>query len=206
VQVKLENVGKKFGREWIFRGMDYSFEPGKPVAVLGANGSGKSTLLQVVSGHLMQGEGKISYEKNGKILGQEEVYREVSLAAPYLELMEDFTLEESIAFHAKFKRWRNGMENQEILALTGLAHAKKKQVKNFSSGMKMRVRLSLAILSDTPVLLLDEPCSNLDKQACEWYAKLISGHAANRTVIVCSNQIRDEYFFCKEELQIEHYK
>lgn len=206
MHVQLENIGKKFIREWIFRGVNYSFEPGKPTVILGSNGSGKSTLLQVISGSLMEGEGKVNYSLSGKNIPQEEIYQSITIAAPYLELMEEFTLTESISFHGKFKSWRNGLTEKDILEISELAHAKDKQLKNFSSGMKQRVRLLLAILSDTPLLLLDEPCSNLDQDACKWYADLIREHGNNRTIIVCSNAVKDEYFFCTNELRMEQFK
>jgi ABC-type multidrug transport system ATPase subunit len=206
MNIQLENIGKKFGREWIFRKVNHVFEPGKPTVILGSNGSGKSTLLQIISGSLMEGEGKLKYEWNGKIISQEEVYQHVTIAAPYLELMEDFTLIESISFHGKFKRWRNGYDAKKILDRSGLFKSGNKQLKNFSSGMKQRVKLLLAILSDTPLLLLDEPCSNLDLDACAWYSELINEQGNNRTIIVCSNQVKEEFSFCKEEIRMENYK
>jgi ABC-type multidrug transport system ATPase subunit len=206
MHIQLENLGKKFGREWIFRALNYSFSEENPVVISGSNGSGKSTLLQVISGNMMQGEGKIIYSHNEKIIPQEAIYQYISYAAPYLELMEDFTLSESISFHNKFKSWRNKLTDKNVLEISGLAHAHAKQLKNFSSGMKQRVRLLLAILSDTPLLLLDEPCSNLDAQAMEWYGALIREHGKNRTIIVCSNQVMQEHFFCTAELKIEDFK
>ena len=206
MKIQLKNIGKKFGREWIFRGLNYSFDVENPIVISGSNGSGKSTLLQVISGSMMEGEGQIIYSHEGKIIPQDEIYQHISYAAPYLELMEDFTLSESISFHGKFKSWKNGLTEKQVLELSGLAHAKDKQLKNFSSGMKQRVRLLLAILSDTPILLLDEPCSNLDAQAMEWYGELIRGHGKNRTIIVCSNLVKQEYFFCTGELKIEDFK
>ncbi len=206
MQVQLQNVGKKFASEWIFRGLNFSFEQNAPTVILGSNGSGKSTLLQVISGSLMEGEGKVIYTSDAHPIEQEQVYKFLTIAAPYLELMEEFTLSESISFHGQFKAWRNGLSAKDILEISNLSHAKDKQLKNFSSGMKQRVRLLLAILSDTPLLLLDEPCSNLDPDGCNWYAELIREHALNRTIIVCSNQVKEEYSFCVKELLIESYK
>lgn len=206
MQASLENIGKKFGREWIFRGVNHVFHPGKSTVILGANGSGKSTLLQVISGSLVEGEGKVRYSTGGKDIPQEEVYRHVSIAAPYLDLNDDFTLKESISFHGKFKNWRSGIQEKDLLGISGLSHAADKQIKHFSSGMRMRVRLLLAVLSDTSLLLLDEPCSNLDQAGCEWYGKLVTDHASDRTIIVCSNQVKEEFFFCTEELRMERFK
>ncbi len=206
MDIQLENVGKKFVREWIFRGVNHSFETDKPTVILGSNGSGKSTLLQVISGSLMEGEGKIVYSIKGKKISQEEIYKSITIAAPYLELMEEFTLIESISFHGKFKSWRNGLNEKSVLERSELTHAKDKQIKNFSSGMKQRVRLLLAILSDTPLLLLDEPCANLDRAACNWYGDLIREHGNGRTIIVASNQVKEEHFFCVNELKMENFK
>lgn len=206
MQIQLENLGKKFGREWIFRTLNYMFDEAKPVVISGSNGSGKSTLLQVISGSMMEGEGKIIYSHEGKVIPQEEIYQYISYASPYLELMEDFTLSESISFHGKFKSWRNELTDAKVLERSGLAYSRDKQLKNFSSGMKQRVRLLLAILSDTRLLLLDEPCSNLDANAMEWYGELIREYGKDRAIIVCSNQVKQEYFFCTEELKIEDFK
>ncbi len=206
MNIQLENLGKKFAREWIFHGLSHAFTKETPTVISGSNGSGKSTLLQVISGSMMESEGKIIYSNNGNIILQEDIYKYISYAAPYLELNEEFTLMESISFHGKFKSWINNFSESEILEKSGLAHAKTKQLKNFSSGMKQRVRLLLAILSDTPLLLLDEPCSNLDQNAMDWYQSLIQEYGRDRTIIVCSNQVKQEYFFCKDELLIEDYK
>ncbi|MEO5643144.1 MAG: ATP-binding cassette domain-containing protein, partial [Bacteroidia bacterium] len=115
MQIQLENLGKKFGREWIFRTLNYMFDEAKPVVISGSNGSGKSTLLQVISGSMMEGEGKIIYSHEGKVIPQEDIYQYISYASPYLELMEDFTLSESISFHSKFKSWRNGLTDAKVL-------------------------------------------------------------------------------------------
>lgn len=206
MEVRLDNLGKKFGREWIFRTLGHTFSKENHTVISGSNGSGKSTLLQVISGSLMESEGKINYWLDEKKIPQEEIYQHLSYAAPYLELMEDFTLKESISFHGKFKKWRGNISEKEILDLSGLSHTAEKQLKNFSSGMKQRVRLLLAILSDTPLLLLDEPCSNLDQQAMEWYGNLIRAHQSGRTIIVCSNQVKEEFFFCTQEISIGNFK
>jgi ABC-type multidrug transport system ATPase subunit len=202
----LENIGKRFGREWIFRGIHHIFEKNSATVILGANGSGKSTLLQIIAGNLMLGEGTVRYELDGKEIPQDKVYGGISYASPYLELMEDFTLEESILFQSKFRKWRGGMNNADVLQLSGLAAQKDKQLRNFSSGMKMRTKLTLAVLSDSSLLLLDEPCSNLDHASCEWYNELVSKNASGRTIVVCSNEVKEEYGFCSGELRMDNFK
>ena len=71
--------------------------------------------------------------------------------------------------------------------------------------MKQRVKLAQAIFSDTPVLLLDEPCTNLDQQGVDQYTSWIDQYTKDRLVIVASNDVR-EYYFCKDNIALENYK
>jgi ABC-type multidrug transport system ATPase subunit len=205
MKITLSKIGRRFNREWIFRNMDYTFETGKSYAILGINGSGKSTLLQVISGALSQSEGIISYEINGKAVEIDQVFQYLALATPYLELIEEFTLSEVLDFHFEFKTRRDGLSNSDLIALLNMESSKNKQLKYFSSGMKQRVKLILAFCADTPILLLDEPTSNLDEQGIAWYNSLIEKFIFDRLVIVCSNQ-NHEYEFCQNRIHISDYK
>lgn len=203
-KVSLENIGRRFNREWIFKKVNYTFENNQSYGILGPNGSGKSTLLQLISGSLTQSEGKLSYQYNCKEVSVEDVFKHLVIAAPYLELIEEFTLQEIITFHFKFKSYRNGLTSGQLIDLLALK-AVHKPLKYFSSGMKQRVKLALAFASDTPVLLLDEPTANLDQQGIDWYLSLIDQYTTNRLVLVCSNQPH-EYQFCQHQLNVLNYK
>lgn len=208
MQITLSNIGKRYNYEWIFRKVNYTFTTADSYVIMGANGSGKSTLLQLIAGSLIPSEGKIDYTDSfpPTSIAVDKLPRKLSYAAPYLEMFEEFTFTEAIEFHAQFKPFLKGLDTKTIIELTQLEHAKHKQLKQYSSGMKQRAKLALAILSDTPLLLLDEPTSNLDKKAIEWYQNLITSYRHNRLVIICSNQIEQEYFFCKKQVYIEEYK
>ncbi len=203
--ISLQNIGRRYNRDWIFRGMDYTFTSGESYAVLGPNGSGKSTLLQVLNGSLSPSAGNLLYTLNSQPLAVEEVYRQVSLAAPYLELIEEFTLTEMINFHFQFKALRPGITPKEIIELLGLHSSRNKAIRYFSSGMKQRLKLALAFCADTALLMLDEPTSNLDTQGVNWYHGLVKQFAAGRLTIVGSNQ-EHEYSFCRHHLLITDYK
>jgi ABC-type multidrug transport system ATPase subunit len=206
MKIILDNIGRRFNRDWIFRGVDHTFVSGKIYAVLGPNGSGKSTLLQVLNGSLSPSIGKIEYFYGDDRVSVEEVYKHLSLAAPYLEVIEEFTLREMIDFHFKFKPYKNGMDKDNVLELLALEkNSRNKMIKYFSSGMKQRLKLALAFCSDTPMLMLDEPTSNLDSQGVAWYLSLVQQFAQNRLTIICSNQ-EHEYSFCDERLSIANYK
>lgn len=203
--ITLENIGRRFNRDWIFWGIDYTFFSGKIYAVLGPNGSGKSTLLQVLNGSLSPSAGKINYFFEEKPVEIDDVFQHLSLAAPYLELIEEFTLSEMLDFHFKFKPYITGVNKNEIIELLAMENSKNKLIKYFSSGMKQRLKLAIAFCSDTPMLMLDEPTSNLDTQGVDWYLNLVQKFASNRLTIICSNQIH-EYNFCDEELSITDFK
>ncbi|MBS1525504.1 MAG: ABC transporter ATP-binding protein [Bacteroidetes bacterium] len=205
MKIALQNIGRRFNRDWIFRKIDYTFQPGESYAVLGPNGSGKSTLLSVLNASLSPSEGKISFFLGDMSVEAESVYKQLSLAAPYLELIEEFTLEEMISFHFKFKSFRPAVDKEKLIELLSLPGGRHKMIKYFSSGMKQRLKLALAFSSDTPALMLDEPTSNLDKQGVEWYLNLVQQFAADRLTIICSNQ-EHEYSFCKNRLDISDYK
>lgn len=203
--IDLQNIGKRYRLEWIFRGINGSFQAGQRWAILGPNGSGKSTLLKVLSGHLTPSKGTISFQQNGHQIKEELVYKKVSYAAPYIELIEEFTLEESLRFHAKLKPMLPGFTPASLYELLALPRTRQKELRFFSSGMKQRLKLALAVCSDTPVLLLDEPATNLDVQGVEWYKNLIAEYAAERLVIIASNDPHDAAF-CQHHLNILDFK
>jgi len=204
MKILLSNVGRRFNKEWIFKHINFEFAAGEKYAVLGPNGSGKSTLLGIVLGSLTTSEGAITY--HGKeAIPVEAIYKHLSFAAPYLDLIEEFTLQETINFHFQFKTYAQGMNAGSVLDLLGLKKAQDKALKHFSSGMKQRTKLALACCADSPILVLDEPTSNLDEQGIEWYRQLIAQFAADRLIIVGSNQ-EHEYSFCTHHLNISDYK
>ncbi len=204
MQVTLENIGKKFRKEWIFRNVNLRFQAGESYTFVGPNGSGKSTLLQVLSGILPQTEGDIVYKKANQVISVDDIYKEIVFAAPYLELVEEFTLLESIEFHYKFKK-STLKSYDDLIELLNFSQHRDKAIKNFSSGMKQRLKLGLAFHSESDIILLDEPTSNLDTQGVEWYLSQIEKHTQNRLLIICSNQPH-EYAFCKNIVDIRDFK
>jgi ABC-type multidrug transport system ATPase subunit len=225
MRITLIDAGKRFNRDWIFRHLSYEFTQGHSYAITGPNGSGKSTLLQAVAGAIGISEGSARYETgfpatagsphSGGLSGhpspdQQEIppdqaYRHLALAAPYLDLIEEYTATEFLRFHQSFKPLIPSCPIEYIIARMGLDAAAHRQIRYYSSGMKQRVKLAQAIFSDTPILLLDEPCTNLDSEGIGLYRQLINDHAGNRLVVVSSND-RQEYDFCEKVINIMEYK
>lgn len=205
--IKLEESGKRFNRDWIFRKVIYEFHIGQAYAITGPNGSGKSTLLQAIAGSLYLSEGKVLYLSSlpETSIEPEFFFKHLSIAAPYLELIEEMTAREFLRFHHRFKPLISGISIDEILTMIGLERSMDKQIRFFSSGMKQRMKLAQAVFSDTPVLLLDEPCTNLDKPGYTLYHSLIGDYCMNKLIIVSSNDAH-EMDFCSEKLNILDYK
>jgi ABC-type multidrug transport system ATPase subunit len=201
VQISLQKAGKRFNKDWIFKDLDYRFEMGQHYALIGNNGSGKSTLLQTISGYATLSKGKIEWGA----YNTETIFQQISIAAPYLELIEEFTTIEQFEFHDRFKPLRKDLTTAQMIEMVGLKAATDKQIRYFSSGMKQRLKLALAIFSETPILLLDEPCSNLDKEGYALYHDLIRNYAMHKLIIVGSNDAQ-EYDYCTKHINLLDYK
>ena len=205
MHITLTNTGKRFNREWIFRHLNYEFFAGKSYAVTGTNGSGKSTLLLVIGGAVIYNEGSIIYSMKDVKLSNDIYFKQIAIAAPYLELIEELTAREMLEFHSRFKPLIQGLQISSILQIAGLEKAANKQIRYFSSGMKQRLKLVQAFLSNTPVLLLDEPTTNLDEEGIGLYHQLIRDHSKGKLVIISSND-RQEYEFCDEIIEMAKFK
>lgn len=203
--IKAEQLGKKYRKEWIFRRVDLTLTAGTSYTFVGPNGSGKSTLLQLLTGNLPISEGKITYTLNGTVLESEHWFRQVSIAAPYLELVEELTLDELLVFHQTFKPFKAGLTSEAVAERLLLSHARHKEIKFFSSGMKQRVKLGLAFFSDAPVVILDEPTSNLDRQGAAWYHDQVRQLTPDQLLLIGSNQ-PEEYDFCPNVLDVMQWK
>lgn len=202
MKISLIDAGKRYNREWIFKHFTFAFITGNSYAITGANGSGKSTLLQVMAGAILLNEGRIMVND---LPATDDAFKLVSMAAPYLELIEEMTGKEFLVFHSKFKSFLHSWDAKKILQKVELDHAANKQIRYYSSGMKQRIKLAQCILSDCPFILLDEPCTNLDEKGVLLYHHLIETYTKDRCVIVSSND-KTEFSFCQEQIDIQLYK
>ena len=205
MQVKLHQLGKRYRFDWIYRQLDAEFPPGSRVAITGPNGSGKSTLLRSICGYLTPTEGQVEYLRSGRSVDRDEVYRSVAYAAPYVELIEEFTLRELLDFQRQFFHFEGNRSTDELIERMELKRAGKKEIRFFSSGMKQRLKLALAICSTRPLLILDEPTTNLDAAGAAWYLDLIEEFGGEKTIFVASN-VEGDFAFCDRHLSILDHK
>ena len=204
--IVLEGLQKKFGKQHILQDVSYTFQTGSKTVILGSNGSGKSTLIKILSGSLEATEGSPVYTFEGSNVTAKSAGLHVGIAAPYVALNPVFSLKETLAFHEQFCPFPEGFKLTDWLYKAGLAAHEDKRLSTFSSGMLQRVRLLLAVANDRPLLLLDEPLSNLDAEGVQFYTELITSFALSKTIIVGSNYQKDEYSYCTDELLLEkHY-
>jgi len=205
MNIALQGLGKRYVREWIFRKLSHDLAPGNRVAVVGPNGSGKSTFLQVVAGVIPANEGQITYTLNQKTLDVGQWYKHLALASPYMQLPEEMTPTELLKLHFSLKPLRADLANENLLQLLYLEQAAHKPVKFFSSGMKQRLKLGLCLFTQCPLLLLDEPTTNLDTRGTDWYLEQVQALPEQVIVLVASNQAH-EYAFCTQSIDIGHFK
>lgn len=205
MQITVDQLGKKYNREWIFRKLSTNFNKGQSYSITGGNGSGKSTFLQVLCGFIPSTEGNIGYSIGEKKIEPEGFHQFFDISTPYLELIEEFTLQEFLNFHFKFKKLKEGITLNDFVELVYLPNDKNKQINNFSSGMKQRLKLGLCFFSQSEVCLLDEPTTNLDDFGIDWYRKTVQKILDQKLVIISSNQ-KHEYDFCTNNIHIPDFK
>lgn len=204
MKISLDRVGKRYAKHWVFGGISHTFAPGSRTAILGHNGSGKSTLLRIIAGMQPPTVGKVFWQQERNIKG-EEIFRHVAFCAPGIELVEELTLEEILRFHFAHKPLLAGFSPKSIIEITGLGVAARKPLADYSSGMKQRVKLALAFFSGTPILLLDEPCTNLDEAGVAQYIQWLTAYSRDRTTIIASNDPR-EYPSCNMHLVMSAFQ
>jgi ABC-type multidrug transport system ATPase subunit len=201
MKICLNQIAKRYQQNWIFKDLSLDIPSGTSLAILGNNGSGKSSLLRIIAAMQTATKGSITYTHNQQNIDSISLYKQLSYAAVGMQLIEEFTLSELLSFHFSFKKSIHQLTVAEIISILDMKNVQSKLVGDFSSGMKQRVKLAQAIFTDAPLLLLDEPCSNLDKHGIAQYQEWMATYQNNRTIIVASND-SNEYSFCKEQIML----
>ncbi len=192
LRIEARGLYKRFTRRDIVRDFSYVFEAGSHTAILGPNGSGKSTLVKLLCGHLLPSEGTVSFHESGHRLDLDDVYRRVSLTGPYVELIEELSGDELVVLHERLRGFRQNLLPADLWNRVAWTRGIRRQtVASYSSGMKQRLKLLLAMATEASVVFLDEPTSNLDAEGVDWYRRLLEDWVGERTLIVASNEERD---------------
>lgn len=205
MKIHLNNASKRFSREWIFKNLNLTFDTTNTYAITGSNGSGKSTLLQIISGNMLLTEGSIQYSRRETLVEPDHIFKHITITAPYLEIPEELTLTELLHFHFKFKKLKESYRMEDLPELLQLKGSENKKIRDFSTGMRQRLKLGLSLFADVDLVLLDEPATNLDKNGLDWYQKWVQQLDKHQLLIICSNRT-DEYEFCTRTIDMHSFK
>ncbi len=204
--LKLESVTKIFGRRLIFKNINYTFHSGKVYGVAGSNGSGKSTLTKILGDIISSTRGKVTHFENEKQIISEKLHNKIGFVSPYLILYEEFSAEENLLHFSKIRGIKYDVERiSYLLNEFNLYNRKNDLLNTYSSGMKQRMKFIFALQHNPPLLLFDEPTSNLDNSGKDKVYELIENESKEKLVIIASNEDND-LSVCSEILRIEKYK
>jgi ABC-type multidrug transport system ATPase subunit len=202
MNIELQNIGKRYKKNWIFKGLSTLLEQGKSYALVGSNGAGKSTLLKVIAGFENHHVGTIQYSIGSKTIHKQDLAPYFSFCAPYQELIREMKLVEFLSFHQSMT---HPMDTQKMLAELGLEGNEDKLLDEFSSGMLQRLKLGITFYSARPVLFFDEPCTNLDAQGKKIFSVLFDRFKDSKLILIASNE-PEEIALCSQKIAIENYK
>ncbi|MHA8066787.1 ABC transporter ATP-binding protein [Aquirufa sp. ROCK2-A2] len=204
MEILATNINKKFRQEFVIRNFSFEIKLNQKVAILGHNGSGKSTLLKILAQYSLPTQGLISYQRQGEIVSEDKAFKSVSFVAPYVDLIEEYSLIELISFLQSVDYLPEKISINEFEQYIELSPSKDKLIKNYSSGMRQKVKLGTALLSNRPLLFLDEPTSNLDTKAKDWFKEKIQT-IDSKSIIIASNE-HNEIDLCETQINILDYK
>lgn len=204
MEIIADQLSKRYRSHWVFRSMSFTIGSGQRIGITGPNGSGKSTLLKVLSGALPASEGTLQYQANNGEIGISDIFRHVIMAAPYIDLIDEMTIAESLTFHQRFRAFKRQISVNEFVELLGPRFKQATAIKDMSSGMKQRMRLALALCSRTSILLLDEPTTNLDEEGIAWFHRMLQEWTTNETVLIASN-VQSDMSACTRFIHLPDY-
>ncbi len=210
VSLKCSSLEKSFLNKVIFKNVTLDIKEGDSIAVTGRNGSGKSTLLKVLANLIKPNKGKIEIFDNGKEVIPDKVHLYLGMIAPYINLYDELSAYENLEFFFDLK-CKNGTYKDKkerikyLLDKINLYSRRNDDVKNYSSGMKQRVKLAFAIINDPKILLLDEPRTNLDVEGIDLVYKVAEEQIKNGILILATNEPEDTRL-CQRIISIEDYK
>ncbi len=204
VTIKCNNLRHSFSGKTLFNDLSFTLSSGGSIAVTGRNGSGKSTLLKLVSNLLQPVSGIVLLEVNGKSVPRDDFHRYAGMSAPYISLYDELSGKENLEFFAGLKNV--SLSNVEpLLKRAGIYDSRNKTVKNYSSGMKQRLKLCFALLNEPVVLILDEPMTNLDSEGNE-FVRAICEEQKQKGILIIATNNPDETALCSEILNVEDFK
>jgi ABC-type multidrug transport system ATPase subunit len=146
--------------------------------------------LRIIAGQMQASEGKLSYSLEGKKIDPELFFRQISWSGPYVELYQDLSFAEHLRLHFRFRKCLLESKD-EVIELLQLGPHRDKKLRFYSSGMLQRAKVGLALFTQSEVLMLDEPTSNMDRDNARRILGLLESHLGDRIFILASNMERE---------------
>jgi ABC-type multidrug transport system ATPase subunit len=211
IDLTCDNLGKKYEDKIIFRDLSFKLENKSSLVVTGKNGSGKSTLIKILANVIKESRGSYIIRINEKEILRENFFRITGFLSPYLNLYDELTGYENLEFFYTLK-FRNKISKTSleekikfILEEVNLYPRRNEFMKNYSSGMRQRLKLAFAVINEPLLLLLDEPRTNLDNEGIDVVYKFANRQRENGILIIATNEIEDTNL-CEEKINIENFK
>lgn len=206
ISLHVQQLSKYFGKNLVWKNISFDHERGI-LGIQGPNGSGKSTLLKCLAGLLPPSSGVISWKNCGQELGTQAVKQNIGYAAPYISLYRELSIIENLQFLSKLRKMNvHGSLHRQLLERVELDHSSDKPYGNLSTGQQQRARLAAALFTNPPILMLDEPGSNLDEQGRMLISDIVAGaRDENKLVILASNN-PDELALCDRIFSVKQEK
>jgi heme exporter protein A len=190
--LEVSDLCKHYSQTLLFRDISFELHPGEVLAITGWNGSGKSTLLRIIAGLVRPTTGKVEMFFKGESIPKESRRRFLGMVAPAFSLYDELTALENLEFFSKVRGI--AYDRKSCLAMmerTGLSENAHKLCRNYSSGMKQRLKLAQALLHSPPLLLLDEPGCNLDSKGMKIVENIIAAQRQSGMTVIASNEKRE---------------
>ncbi|RCK71744.1 MAG: ABC-type multidrug transport system, ATPase component [Anaerolineae bacterium] len=208
--IEIENLSKAFRDFWAVRDLNLRVETGQVLALLGPNGAGKTTTVRMLTTILRPTRGTARVAGYDVIAQPEKVRAAVGVLTEGHGLYPRMTADEYLDFFARAYRLSPPTHKQridELLSFFGLADARRKQIGQFSKGMRQKLALARALLHNPPVLLLDEPTSAMDPASARLVRDaILELRSKERAIIVCTHNLSEAEEIADQIAIINHGK
>lgn len=201
--IEIANLTKQFGPVTAVDHLSFRVQEGEAVALWGANGAGKTTALRCLL-NLLPYDGEITVAGLDARRQGKAVRQRIGFVPQELTFHDDMTVRETLFFYAALKKVGDGFDFEPLLARLELSQHVDKLVRELSGGLKQRLALALALLSEPPILLMDEPTANLDVRAREDFLHLLlSLKRAGKTLLFSSHRLHEVMSLADRVLVLE---
>ena len=196
--IKIEHLAKQYGRIKAVNDISFEIHDGEIVGFLGPNGAGKSTTMNILCGYLSCSAGKAEINGMDILENPLEAKKQIGFLPEQPPLYMDMTVEEYLNFIYDLKdtTLKRDEHLAEICEVTGIAHMRKRLIRNLSKGYKQRVGIAQALIGNPSVLIFDEPTVGLDPKQIVEVRNLIRSLGKKHTVILSTHILSEVQAVC----------